>query len=139
MQINIEMDGKDFERLTSNSTSWSNSWSDPGKRADGVDVSWRTQVDEGRFEHTEGAYDDEPKDDWHVAYWVSSNWSDVMLCRAFLKANGYEYEILIDLATAVEGTPDKPGRLPDYVILTDYLSPVWHKNEVKGTLSDNEK
>lgn len=138
-QFMVEMTGEDFERLTNNSTAWSNSWTNPGKRADGRDVSWRHQVEEGRFEHAQKPYDTEPKDDWHVIYWVGSSWSDVMLCRSFLAAEGYEYEILLDLATMVEGTPEKPGQLPEYVILTDYLSPVWMKNEVKGTLSDNEK
>lgn len=139
-KITIDMSDEDFERLTSNSTSWADSWNNPGRRADGIDVSWRRHVEDGRFEHSQKHFETEPASHWLTAYWVGPEWLNVMMCRSFLEQQGFEFEILLDLGTAVayepatEDKPEKQGRMPDYVILTDYLSPVWKKSEVKGSL-----
>lgn len=126
MKITIDMTDEDFERLTTTSTSWADSWDRKGTRTDGRDVSWRRQVADGRFEHSQKDFETEPESHWLVAYWVGPEWINVLMCRSFLDGLGYEYEILLDLA-------HEEGQMPEYLILTDYLAPAWKRNEVKGT------
>jgi hypothetical protein len=119
-QIVLDMTADDFQRLTVNSTNWADSWAQ----------SWRGQlIDDGRFEHVStirsGAF--VPTSNWRVGYWVERDWSHVMLCRAFLASEGHDCEILFDLAggkqvNEIDGEPIFEG---EYVILTDFLSPVW--------------
>lgn len=107
-QIVIEMDGADFQRLTTNSTDWAKSW----------ESVWAEQVEDGRFEHmgSDKKHDDAPRSTWKRAFWVEDDWSQVMICRAFLKSEGHDCEILWDMRDADQGEGQ-------YVILTDYHGP----------------
>lgn len=109
MNITIDMDESDFERLTTNMTRWAESW----------DESWEGQVEEGRFEHSTEKYDTPPRSDWVMAYWAGDDWTHVMLCRAFLAAKGYEYEVMWD----------QTDQDPEYVILTSYVTKTWRDLE----------
>lgn len=102
MTIELEMTEKDFERLSTTSMRWGNSWA----------------AHDGRFEHMTKSYDTPPSYRWAMAYWVGEDWSHVMLCRAFLASQGHDFEVMWDKAD--------PG---EYVILTDYMTASWAKHE----------
>lgn len=116
--IQITMGDSDFERLTTNSTKWAESWTS----------SWEEHVLSGRFEHSTERYDTPPRSDWAMAYWVGDDWTHVMLCRAFLLSRGFECEALWD------GTVEDP----EYVILTNYVTQTWRDMEERERQAEKD-
>lgn len=114
MEIIVKMDGHDFEHLFTNSMQWDQGWSD--------------HVESGRFEHMQKAHDEKPSYAWAYAYWLGDDWSHVMLCRSFLEANDYGYEILWDLA--------EPG---EFLLLTHFKSPCWVRSSEREAKHDAEQ
>lgn len=101
------MTERDFERMTDNSTRWGDDW----RRHD------------GRFENSDKKHDTPPSYDWEMAYWLGDNAAAVPLCRSFLTAQGFESELLWDMAEHPN------GELMGYVLLTDYMTASWAKHE----------
>lgn len=93
--VTLEMTDEDFERLTVSAMAWG--------------ASWREQVEDGRFEHSQKPGDAQPQLHWAMAYWVGDNWLTVMMIRAYLDAIDQGYEVVWDQADE-----------PEYVILTDF-------------------
>jgi hypothetical protein len=101
MQITIEMDQDDFDHLTVSSTNWAS-----------TKDTWLKQITEdGRFEmYGKGrTYDEMPGLHWKRAYWLEDGYTSVVLAKAFLAGEQYNYELVWDLAE--DGS---------WVILTDF-------------------
>ena len=99
-KIVLDLSEADFERMTLTSMEWAGH-------------SWESQAD--RFETaSQGA--NAPLWDWDVAYWVGDQWVNVIMCRAFLDAQGHSYEVVWDMVE----NPD-----PSFVILTSYRTKSW--------------
>lgn len=120
MKIELEMTDNDFNRLTETSAAWRSYYDHAG---DG----WAIQLASGRFENMEKT-DDPPftataGSHWEYVYWLSDRWSDVILARSFLKANGEESELLWDMR-------DAPACC--YLLLTNYKSESWRRVEARA-------
>lgn len=100
--MKISMTADDFQRLTENSMRWA-----------GTD--WEAQAE--RFETT--GDDEVIRWDWKMTYGVGQSYAAVILARAFLAAEGYDCQVIWDMAE----WPN--GEFIGYTILTDYESPVW--------------
>lgn len=99
MQINIEMEEQDFEHLVFRTEAWA-------VRAE----ERRAAVVEGRFAHAVRSDDAQPGLHWRRAFWMGGDWTRVVLAKAFLRAEGHDFEVLWDMAVD-DGS---------YVILTNY-------------------
>jgi hypothetical protein len=60
---------------------------------------------------------------WRQIYWTGDEYVNLLLARSFLEALGEDYQVAVD-----EGA-DEQGRANGWVILTDWLSPVWVRHE----------
>ena len=94
-KIQIAMDDTDFGYLLHNSAKWADSAGE-----------WEPQLRNGRFTASEPGV---LTGHWKMAYWIGSDYTAVILARAFLAAWGYECQILTDEASG-----------GGWVILTDY-------------------
>lgn len=101
--ITVNMDEDDFQHLAITSMRWCY----PGGRND-----WIEQ--EGRFE----LHRDDTEINWQYGYafWLGTEWTTVLLARAYLDTLGHPYQILWDLAE----NPDM-----SWVLLTDYETASW--------------
>ena len=114
LPIQMHMSEKDFERLTESSMEWG--------------PSWQRHVDDGRFEHSDEAYDTDPKMTWGMAYWLGDNPSNLVLATSYLIAQGQDFEVLWDMAE------HDNGQFLGYVLLTDFRTASWasHLADKKG-------
>ena len=99
--VTIRMSPEDFERLCENSGDLRNAF--PALfdrlRDGGKPANMRRQ--------------------WRQIYWIGAEYPSLLLARSFLEAIGEDYQVVVD-----EGA-DEHGLPYGWVILTDYLSPVW--------------
>lgn len=62
--------------------------------------------------------------EWRHVYWLGRDYVTALLARSFLEAAGEDYQVVSDEA----------GPFPDesygWVILTDYASPVWARQDI---------
>lgn len=102
--VNIQMDGDDFDRLSSVAMPWAQYYTRPDGSPDG---GWSEQIQKGRFVARDGT--DQIGSDHHVAFWFE-NWASVILARSYLQELGYQYQVLSD--EIGDGLP--------WVVLTSY-------------------
>lgn len=131
MQIVIDMDDQDFDRLVTNSTAWAASWRKQNV-VQGNDLSWKRQAEDGRFEHMQKPFEALPSGKWKMAYWLPDDWTAVMFVRAYLAAKGEDYELLFDLGGTYPAELDDrgrvvvPGRSGEFMVLTNYETEARH-------------
>ena len=101
--ITIGMSGADFDALCESSSLW----------AAQCTSTWQDQY--GRFEiQGDGPINDSAR----IAYWIGTNAASMILAREYVKAKGFDVQVLWD--TAMMG--NEPG---GYVLLTDYMTNLW--------------
>lgn len=104
--ITITLTDADLAQLTT--TTMQLRWSDGA-----WDSDWPLQVEQGRFELVNPAGINEKISlNWRYVYWVGSDWTAVVLFRAYLDHHDETYQILWDTTT------NGPG----YVIVTNYAT-----------------
>jgi len=86
----------DFIHLCTNSTQWAEDAAD-----------WAPHLRNGRIEG-DGRAGNQPSQHWRMAYWLGSEYTAVVLARAFLASRGFECQTAMDTAD------------DEWMILTDY-------------------
>jgi len=86
----------DFIRLCTNSAQWAEEA-----------ATWVPHILDGRFEG-DGKAGNSPSHHWQMAYWVGTEYTAVVLARAFLASRTFECQTVWDTAG------------DEWVILTDY-------------------
>ena len=97
----LDVTDKDFNGIVSTSMMWGEQWSD--------------HIEDGRFIAIDYIGTLNISTDFKFAYWVD-DYVQLMICRGYIKANGFEFIAAYDNATE------------DYIIVTDYAGDFWKVN-----------
>lgn len=102
--MNIEISEYDFDRLTESSMRWA-----------GTD--WAAQ--DGRFEVSSPTMTEPINWKAKMVYWVGDNPAAMILAREYVKAKGFDVQILWDM------NEFPGGRYAGYALVTDYETDRW--------------
>lgn len=106
--MEIHLTQHDFDRLTESSTRWA-----------GID--WAAQ--DGRFEVSSPTMTEPINWKAKMVYWVGNNPAAMILAREYVKAQGFDVQVLWDMAQ--HPNDDFFG----YALLTDYVSDNWIEHD----------
>lgn len=106
--MNVHMNEQMFQVVTDSSMRWGENW----------------RAHDGRFENYSAKSSSEPPSySWKMAYWFGTSGADMILGRSWIIEQGYEFELLWDLAEWDNG--ESLG----WLIVTDYMTSSWQERE----------